>query len=380
LLIGWAVVRWADAPAAGLDWESVVAVTRKEKSMRRNVRAATAAPHVATSAHAQAGELAERKTKATVLEYVKIGAVAFIIVFGFIRPFVLEPYKIPSGSMEDTLLVGDRVLVVKFLYGVKLPGADRRLFSFAKPRRGDVFVFSPKHTPRTHFIKRVAAVEGDTVETRGTTLIVNGEPLRNETYTKHLNRTFPDFPPFHGPLVPYFHEAPGVAETTAPFVVRHAVEDVQTRNGVPVAFRLDAGPPFIVRVHENQEELSRRADLPRYFLMEADNGRQSRRGYLYQNRATGRWMLVETARRGDVSVEPYRVPDGHFFGMGDNRENSADSRFWGPVPFSAVKGKAVLVYWSTNGDVQAPPWLYFRRIRWNRIGKIIHRQYGDASR
>ena len=79
--------------------------------------------------------------KTVVWEYTQVIVVALILVFGFIRPFVVEAFKIPSGSMEDTLLIGDRILVCKFIYGVKIPGTDLKVFDFHKPTRGDVFVF-----------------------------------------------------------------------------------------------------------------------------------------------------------------------------------------------------------------------------------------------
>ena len=85
-----------------------------------------------------------------------IVAVAF--VFGFVRPFVVEAYKIPSGSMEDTLLVGDRILVWKCMYGIKVPGIKKRLFAFHQPRRGDVFVFLPPHERDKNFIKRILLI------------------------------------------------------------------------------------------------------------------------------------------------------------------------------------------------------------------------------
>jgi signal peptidase I len=318
------------------------------------------------------------------LEYLQIGFVAFVIVFGFIRPFIIEPYKIPSGSMEDTLLVGDRVLVIKFLYGVKLPGTARRLFAFSRPKRGDVFVFSPKHDPRTHFIKRVVALEGDTLETRGKTLIVNGQPLLNETYVKHLPSSLPDFPPFQYPLVPYFFEAPGVAETIQNYTTREAVENVQVRDGMPAAFTLEGHGQYLVRyIREHQKSLAPQEHGVREFFLvdaETEQGELLLRVILYQNIATGQWYLTERMSREDYLTkhpegDPFVVPENHFFGMGDNRENSADARAWGPIPFDVVKGKAVLVYWSTDGD--APAFDLLKRVRWNRIGRLIRSQYGQ---
>ncbi len=124
-----------------------------------------------------------------------------IFVFGFFRPFIVDAYLIPSGSMEDTLLVGDRILVCKFMYGFKIPGTDLRVFDFHKPARGDVFVFIPPHERNLHFIKRIVAVEGDTVYTAGEKLYVNGQRVDDQSYTKHLPYSHfrQDFPPFRNP-------------------------------------------------------------------------------------------------------------------------------------------------------------------------------------
>ena len=140
--------------------------------------------------------------KTVVWEYTQVIVVALILVFGFIRPFVVEAFKIPSGSMEDTLLVGDRILVCKFIYGFKIPGTDIRVFDFHKPARGDVFVFIPPHEDDRNFIKRIVAIEGDTVHTEGDTLYVNGKAVDDSAYTKHAAGHFfrrGDFPPFRKP-------------------------------------------------------------------------------------------------------------------------------------------------------------------------------------
>ena len=111
------------------------------------------------------------KTKLTKLHQVKGFVFVLIFVFGFFRPFIVDAYLIPSGSMEDTLLIGDRILVCKFMYGVKIPGTDIKVFDFHEPARGDVFVFIPPHERDLHFIKRIVAVEGDTVYTKGKVLV-----------------------------------------------------------------------------------------------------------------------------------------------------------------------------------------------------------------
>ena len=138
--------------------------------------------------------------KAWVRDHAKPIVVLLILMFGLIRPFIVEAYKIPSGSMEDTLLVGDQILVCKFIYGVKVPGTDIKIFDFHQPARGDVFVFIPSHDDR-HFIKRIVAIEGDTVYTEGKVLYVNGQTVDDKTYTKHLmsNNYRRNFPPFRKP-------------------------------------------------------------------------------------------------------------------------------------------------------------------------------------
>ena len=144
-----------------------------------------------------------KKLRNTVVwEYTQVIVVALILVFGFIRPFVVEAFKIPSGSMEDTLLIGDRILVCKFIYGFKIPGTQIKVFDFHKPERGDVFVFIPRHEEEKNYIKRIVAVEGDTVHTDGKTLYVNGNAVKDSLFTKHVKNPYvrkKDFPPFQKP-------------------------------------------------------------------------------------------------------------------------------------------------------------------------------------
>ena len=135
-------------------------------------------------------------------EHLRPIVVAVAFVFGFMRPFVVEPFQIPSGSMEDTLLVGDRILVCKFIYGVGIPGTDIKLFDMHEPARGDVFVFVPLHQKSRHFIKRIVAVGGDTVETKGGALYVNGVAVNDDAYTKRMpRRRRYDLSPFHAPYL-----------------------------------------------------------------------------------------------------------------------------------------------------------------------------------
>ncbi|MDE0088566.1 MAG: signal peptidase I [Candidatus Poribacteria bacterium] len=218
---------------------------------------------------------------------------AFVIVFllcaiVYFRLFIVGLYKIPSGAMEDTLLAGDHILICKCMYGFKIPGTDIKVFDFHKPAREDVIVFIPPHNDR-NFIKRIVAVEGDTVYTEGKTLYVNGKAIDDSGYTKHMEGAF---------------------------------------------FRRGDFPPF----RQMQEYM--------------------RGNELYDDYT----MTNSQFKRRFPDGKPFTVPKGHVFAMGDNRDQSSDSRTWGPVPVENIKGQAFIIYWSINNNGNN---------RSNRIGKRI---------
>lgn len=188
-----------------------------------------------------------------------IEAVLIAVVLAlFIRTFVVQAFKIPSGSMLETIQLGDHILVNKFIYGVKIPFADKTLIPIKDPKRGDIIVFTPPHEPDKDYIKRVIGVSGDKIEIKNKKLYVNDEYVTG-TYEIHTDsRTF-------------------------------------------------------------SRELSAR-----------DN------------------------------FGPVNVPDGYLFMMGDNRDNSQDSRFWGFASLEKVKGKAMFIYWSWDSEDFG--------VRWRRIG------------
>lgn len=119
-------------------------------------------------------------------EYIQVFVVAFILVFGFMRPFVVEAFKIPSSSMENTLLIGDRILVAKFMYGIKVPFTNIRILDFHKPQIGDIFVFKPPPAAgkTQNFIKRIVGLPGDVIEVRNGNLYRNGMAVVGENYVK----------------------------------------------------------------------------------------------------------------------------------------------------------------------------------------------------
>jgi len=198
------------------------------------------------------------KAKSTFREYAEALFVALALAL-FIRTFFVQAFKIPSGSMLETLQIGDHLLVNKLLYGLRIPVYGTRLFSYFKPERGDIIVFVYPEDREKDFIKRVIGIPGDEIEIRDKKLFRNGQPVGDEPYARY-------------------------AEPAEP------------------------GP--------------------------RDN------------------------------FGPVTVPDGNVFVMGDNRDHSFDSRFWGFVPYEDIKGKAFVIYWSWDGD---DGW-----VRWARLGKLVH--------
>jgi signal peptidase I len=201
------------------------------------------------------------KRKSTFREYVEAILIALLLAL-FIRTFVVQAFKIPSGSMLNTLLIGDHILVNKFIYGVKNPLNGNTWIPFKKPGRKDIVVFKYPVNPDQDYIKRVIGVEGDTIEIKDKKVYVNGE-LQVEDYAIFLdNKVLP--------------------------------ANVQSRD----------------------------------------------------------------------NMGPITVPANSLFVMGDNRDNSYDSRFWNFVDLKAVKGKAFILYWSWDKENFS--------VRMDRIGDLVH--------
>jgi len=200
------------------------------------------------------------KAKHIVREYAESILVAVLLAM-VIRTFIVQAFKIPSGSMEDTLAIGDHILVNKFIYGSKIPFTGHRFLTIRDPRQGDVIVFEYPEDPSKDFIKRVIGVPGDTVEVKDKHVYVNGKLYANP------------------------HE-----------------------------------------VHKEAENIPKEMN-PR------DN------------------------------MDPIKVPANSYFVMGDNRDRSYDSRFWGFVSMDKIKGLAFIKYWSWDKDKLRP--------RLGSIGKLI---------
>ena len=199
--------------------------------------------------------------KKIIWEYAKAIITALILAM-LIRTFIIQAFKIPSGSMIPTLLVGDHILVNKFLYGTKIPFSGKRVLMFKKPERGDIIVFKYPENPSKDFIKRVVAIEGDVIESKNKMVHVNGNKV-NEPYAQHTDSSM---------------------------------------------------RPMGIEPRDN--------------------------------------------------FGPVIVPKNKYFVMGDNRDQSYDSRYWGYVDIKDVKGKALILYWSWDSEKS---W-----VRIGRIGSLVH--------
>lgn len=206
------------------------------------------------------------------------------IVFVF-RSFLFEPFKIPSGSMIPTLLVGDLILVNKFTYGIRLPVIHTKITEGSKPERGDVMVFRYPPQPSLDYIKRVAGVPGDEVAYLNKRLTVNGKPVPT--------RALPDF--FDEDTMRYFKQ-------------------------------------FEEQLGDKPHGVLNNTDAPA-FVQGASN-------FAYRQNC-----------RYSVEGVVCTVPEGHYFLMGDNRDNSLDSRYWGFVPEGNIVGKAFFV-WMNFGNLK----------------------------
>jgi signal peptidase I len=216
------------------------------------------------------------------IEYPKSFFPVILIVF-FLRSFIVEPFKIPSGSMIPTLQVGDFILVNKFTYGIRLPIVNIKLVDLNQPQRGDVMVFRFPEDPSMDYIKRVVGVPGDKVSYVNKRVILNGQPLALEPAGDYLHKERMSF-------------------------ARQYVETIGGRSH-RVLIEEGPGPMPVPARFPHHENCSYNAD-------------------------------------GMTCT----VPPGHYFMMGDNRDNSSDSRVWGFVPDRNVVGKAFFI-WFNFGDL-----------------------------
>lgn len=203
-----------------------------------------------------------------------------ILIIWFVRSFIIQPYRVPTGSLEPTVMPGDFLAVNQYIYGVRLPVLHSKLFNVSQPKRGDIVVFRPPHDPSQIFVKRVIGLPGETLDYKNKKIYINGKLMPQE---------------FIGTDIDHYT--------------------------IPT-------PKPVIRVSETLNGKSHDIFLNPY----GDN---------FPNFST-------------------TIPKGHYFMMGDNRDNSGDSRVWGPVAEKNLIGKAMMII--MNWD--AFKWT----VHWNRIG------------
>jgi signal peptidase I len=252
------------------------------------------------------------------------------IVATLLRVFVIESYRIPTGSMERTLLAGDFLFVNKYVYGAHVPFTDIRLPQVDSVKRGDIIVFKFPKDRSLNYIKRCVAVSGDLLEIRNRELIVNGKPVKLPEHGQFLGEALPAglgdfqiFPRFSG-------------------------------------FNKDNFGPLHIPRKGEVVNLN-----PRTY-------------YLYHDLITDEGhdvnMIGESVLVDGAPVSSYKVQKNYYFAMGDNRDNSLDSRFWGFLPESDLVGQALMVYWSWDPDISllTNPVDKIASIRLQRTGLVVH--------
>jgi len=238
------------------------------------------------------------------IEYSKSFFPVILIVF-LLRSFLVEPFKIPSGSMLPTLLVGDFILVNKYAYGIRLPVINVKVYDIGTPKRGEVMVFRYPDDPSLDYIKRVIGVPGDRVLYRNKRLTVNGTEAKTQPDGEYT-----------------------YVETGLSYVMTRRLRE-----------NLDG--------HEHAVLVN--PDMPAVVLSGV-------RRFPYRDNC------VYNEEGFDCSVPP-----GHYFMMGDNRDSSSDSRYWGFVPEQNIVGKAFWIWWNF-ADFQE----LFKGAWFKRIGQPIH--------
>ncbi len=233
------------------------------------------------------------KGKSKLREYVEAILIALFLAL-LIRAFVIQAFKIPSGSMLPTLNIGDHLLVNKFIYGVRLPSTDERFFIIRQPKRGDIIVFSfPKNGEECKSLLKNLAYR-----------------FKNSWDNKDPSYLFKDY-----------------CRDFIKRVIGIGGDKIEIRNRIVYVNDTPLAEPYVVH--------------------------------------SGRITAHGTEGPGDT-LHPITVPRGKFFVMGDNREESYDSRFWGFVDMRDIKGKSLIIYWSWDKKGE-----WWEKVRWKRIGKFV---------
>jgi signal peptidase I len=263
-------------------------MAKKKKGRARAERAVapSGTREAAESRRAHRGKGARAKNPNSATEWTKSIVVA-VALFLLLRTFLVQTFVITSGSMEETLLVGDMLLVNRAAIGSRIPGTSIRIPGYSSPKRGDVLVFDPPHEETLKLIKRLIGIPGDTLEMRDRVLYRNGE-IVDEPYVVHS----------------------------------------------------DAGDETHPWMEWQRDYLAPGVDSSTYTPMRDNWG-------------------------------PLVIPEDRYFMLGDNRERSLDSRYWGLLEGWRLEGRAVFTYYSYNKGSYRP-FPAIREVRWGRVGRGIH--------
>jgi len=311
----------------------------------------------------------EARKKNIVREYTEAILVALAAAL-ILRILVVQAFRIPTGSMKDTLLVGDFLLVNKFIYGVRTP--DRiplvnikiphtHLPAFKDPKPGEIIVFKYPLDEKLDYIKRCIAVAGQTVEVRNGYLFVDGKPEGKSEFVKRV------YDSAEGVYVLHYKITKNNGKS---YVVRY----YENSNYVSTSFGpITTSNNRVVEMHQGRLFLDGIAEGKAELIEKTYQ--QGRGNYLLRYRITDKnghsfeISHYEEVHRIPENFGPKKVPEGNLFAMGDNRNNSQDSRFWGFLPRENIVGQALIIYWSW--DKEAPLYKIGKKIRWVRIGDLI---------
>lgn len=321
-----------------------------------------------------------RSEKAGIFNFAKEMTSALVMAFIAIV-YVIQAFKIPTGSMENSLLVGDFLLGLKFIYGAPvIPFTYLKFPGITTPQPGDVVIFKYPGTDRKDYIKRCVAGPGQTIEIEGTRVLVDNKEIvlpPRGIYSADGNRD---------PLISSFKKLriPAKGDTIIPsklevrefLFLKHLVRQENPRKKVSVKYQL-----YINGEYANHHQ----------FPTHLQYGQKISFDQIKFN-VIDRWtdldIIIKDAKANnpdketevrmllylnDKLIESYIVKHDNYFMMGDNRDNSLDSRYWGCVNKKFVKAKAFITYFSLNNQ---PYYLLPLKIRWNRIGKLIRRWDG----
>ncbi len=317
-----------------------------------------------------------RSEKAGILNFTREMFSALLMAFIAII-YIIQAFRIPTGSMEDSLLVGDFLLGLKFIYGAPvLPFSYAKFPGVTDPKPGDVIIFKYPGTDRKDYIKRCVAGPGQTIEIIGTDVIVDGQKIQLPPEGKfqhdgYIEPMVANFSPLRIPAEGDTIRADTLQVRELLFL-KHLIHQEHPRKDVSLKLQVYIDGEYandrpLIKTPFGPGELS----FNQIDFNEIDNWtflesiiEQVKSSLPDQEVEVRKYVYLQ-----DKVINQYVVKNDNYFMMGDNRDNSMDSRFWGYLNRNFIKAKAFILYFSLDKEV--PFYLLPLKIRWNRIGKLI---------